>query len=186
MMRVSAEGLRNDLLELRFDLVDGLAGRESRAIADAEHVRVDGERFLTECGVEHDIGCLSADARQRLQLLARPRNLALVLVDQSLAERDDVLRLGVEQADRLDRLAQPILSEIEHLLRRFDALEERFRGDIHARVGSLGGKHHSNQKLVGVGGFELGRRRGVGLRKAAEEFENLIASHREPITSRIE
>ena len=186
MVRVSAKGLRYDLLELRFDLVDGLAGGKSRAIADAEHVCVDSERFFAERRVEHDIGCLSTDARQRLQRLARPRDLPLVLVDQRFAEGDDVLRLGVEQADRLDRVAQPIFTQIDHLLRGLDMLEQRFRGDIHARVGGLGRQHHSNQKLIGVSGFELGRRRGIRLRKPAEEFENLIASHREPITSRIE
>ena len=72
-MRVAAEGLRDDLLELRFDLVDSLAGREAGAVADAEDVGVDRERLLAERGVEHDVGGLAADAGQRLQLFARSR-----------------------------------------------------------------------------------------------------------------
>ena len=99
VVRVAAEGLRHDLLELRFDLVDRLARREAGAVADAEDVRVDREGLLAERGVEHDVGGLAADAGQRLQLLAGARDLAAMPVDQRLAERDDVLRLGVEQAD---------------------------------------------------------------------------------------
>ena len=63
VMRVAAEGLGHDLLELRLDLVDGLARREAGAVADAEDVGVDRERLLAERGVEHDIGGLAADAR---------------------------------------------------------------------------------------------------------------------------
>jgi hypothetical protein len=51
MVRVAPEGLRHDLLELGFDLVDRLAGRETGTIADAEDVRVDGKCFLAECCV---------------------------------------------------------------------------------------------------------------------------------------
>ncbi len=86
MVRVTAEGLRDDLLELRFDLSDRLARREAGAVADAEDVRVDREGLLAEGGVEHDIGGLAADAGQLLELLAGARDLAAVLVDQRLAE----------------------------------------------------------------------------------------------------
>ena len=64
MVRVAAERLRDDLLELGLDLVDRLARREAGAVADAEDVRVDGERLLAEGGVEDDVGGLSADAGQ--------------------------------------------------------------------------------------------------------------------------
>ena len=82
MVGVAAEGLGHDLLELGFDLVDGLARREAGAVADAEDVGIDRERFLAERGVEDDIGGLAADAGKRLQFLARARNLAAVIVDQ--------------------------------------------------------------------------------------------------------
>ena len=62
-MRVAAEGLGNDLFELRFDLGDSLARRESGAVADAEDVRVDGERLFAERGVQDDVRGLAADAR---------------------------------------------------------------------------------------------------------------------------
>ena len=40
-----------------------------------------------------------------------------MLVDQDARGGDDVLGLGVEQADGLDVLAQCLLAEVEHLLR---------------------------------------------------------------------
>ena len=67
MVSVAAERLRDDLFELCLDFVDVLAGREARAVADAEDVGVDGERFLAERGVEDDVGGLSSHAGQFLQ-----------------------------------------------------------------------------------------------------------------------
>ena len=61
-MRVAAEGLRDDLVELRFDLVDILAGREAGAVADPEHMRVDRECLFAKGGVEHDVSGLAADS----------------------------------------------------------------------------------------------------------------------------
>ena len=103
---VAAEGLRHDLFQLGLDVVDGLAGREAGAVADAEHMRVDGEGLLAEGGIEDDVCRLAANAGKGLQFLATARNFAAEAVDQRLAERDDVFRLGIEQADRLDRVAQ--------------------------------------------------------------------------------
>jgi hypothetical protein len=62
-------------------------------------------------------------ARQRLQRVAVGGDRAAVPVDQRLAEGDDVLRLGVEQADRLDVLLQPLLAERDHRGGRVDGLE---------------------------------------------------------------
>ena len=107
-------------------------------------------------------------------------------VDQRLAERDDILRLGVEQADGLDGLTEPFLAEINHLARGLDMLEEWFRGDVHARIGRLRRQHDGNEQLVGARRFELGRGRGVRLGQPPEEFENLVALHKASITSRIE
>lgn len=105
MVRVAAERLGDDLIQLGFDFVDVLSRSETGAIADAEHMRVYRERFLAEGGVENDICGLAPNAGKRLQLLARARNLSAVLADQRLAECNQVFGLGVEQPDRLDRLA---------------------------------------------------------------------------------
>jgi hypothetical protein len=95
-MRVAAEGLGDDLFELRLDFIDIFARREAGAVAYAEDVRVDCERLLPESGVEDDVGSLSADSRKLLELFAGARDLTTVPVDERLREGDDVLRLGVE------------------------------------------------------------------------------------------
>ncbi|MEA3081871.1 MAG: hypothetical protein QOD54_1539, partial [Sphingomonadales bacterium] len=46
MVGIAAERLRDDLFELRLDLVDRLARCETGAVADAEDVRVDRECLL--------------------------------------------------------------------------------------------------------------------------------------------
>jgi hypothetical protein len=186
VVSVAAEGLRNDLLELRLDLVDRLAWSQAGAVADPEDVRVDRERLLAERGIEDHVRGLSSDPRQRLQFLAGTRHFTAVAIDQRLAEGDDVPGFGVEQADRLDRLAKIILAEIDHLPRRPDAGEQRPGRNVDACIGRLGRKHDGNQQLVGIAGFEFGRWRRIRLGQPAEEFENLVARHDFPITSRIE
>jgi hypothetical protein len=185
MMRVATEGLRDDLLELRLDLLDGFAGGQAGAVADPEDVRVDRERLLAEGGVEHNIGGLPADAGEGLQLFAGVRDLAAMTVDQGLAERDHVLRLGVEQADRLDRVAELFFPELNHLPGSSDAGEQRPAGNVDAGVRRLRREHDRDQQLVGIAGFELGRRRRIRFGKPAEKFEIVVALHA-PMTSRIE
>jgi len=186
VVRVAAERLRDNLLELHLDILDRFSGREAGSIADPEDVGVDRERFLAERGVQNDIGGLAADAGERLQLFPSARHFAAVSVDQRLAERDHVLRLGVEQANGLDRVSEAFLAQLNHLPGSRDAREQRSTGDVDAGVGGLRGQHHRDEQLVGIAGFELGRGRRVRLRQPAEEFENLIAGHDAPITSRIE
>jgi len=186
VVSVAAEGLRDDFFEFGLDLVDRISGREAGSVAYAEDVGVDRECFFAERGVQNDVRGLAADSGKLLQLLTSSRHLASVIIDQRLAERDDILRFSVEKADGLDRLAKRFLAEIDHLFRGFDVSEQRFGRDIHARVGGLRREHDGYQQLVGIGRFQFGRRRWIGLRQAAEEFENLVAGHRLSITSRIE
>jgi len=116
-MRVAAEGLGDELLELRFDIVDCLARREAGAVADSVDMGVDRERLLAERGVQDDVGGLATDSGKRLKRLAGARDFAAMVADQRFAKRDDVLRLGVEQADGLDSLAQAFFPKINHLPR---------------------------------------------------------------------
>ena len=189
VVRIAAEGLGDDLLKPGLDLVDGLAGREPGPVADPEDVGVDREGFLAERGVEDDIGGLAPDAGKGLQLLAGSWDLAAMTVDERLAQGDDVLRLGVEKANRLDCVSKIVLAKIDHLLRRLDVLEEWTAGDVDADVRRLGGQYDGDQQLVGIGRFELGRRRRIRLGQPTEEFENLVAGHAQfpwAMTSRIE
>ena len=84
-MRIAAEGLRDDLFKLRFDLVYVLARSKARPVADAEYMGVNGKCFLAERCVQDNIGSLPANAGERLKLIARPRNLAVMLIEESLA-----------------------------------------------------------------------------------------------------
>ena len=81
VMRIAAEGLRDDLLQLGFDDLDRLAGREAGPVAHAEDVGVDGEGLLAERGVEHDIGGLAAHAGQFLKLFSGAWDFTVVAVD---------------------------------------------------------------------------------------------------------
>jgi hypothetical protein len=112
---VAAERRRDDPFQLRLDRVDGLAGREAGAVGNAEDMGVDRERLFAPGSVEHDIGGLAADSGERFELLAVARHRAAMIADQRFGQRDDVLRLGVEEADRLDRNAQRILAELQQL-----------------------------------------------------------------------
>ena len=186
MVRVAPERLRHDLLQFRFDVIDGLARRQPRPVAHPVDVGVDGEGLFAERRVEYDVCRLAADAWKLLQLFARARHLPAMMVDQRLAEQDDVFCLGVEQADRLDRVAQLVFAQLDHLPRRSDMLEQGPGRDVDARIGRLGRKHDGDQQLIRISGFELRGWRGVGLGQSPEEFENLLALHRASITSRIE
>lgn len=115
-MGIAPKWLGNDLLELGFDFVDRLSGCEAGTIADPKDMGVDGECFLAERSVENDIGGLSTDSWKFLKFAPGARNLALIFLDQHLAEENDVLGLGVEQSDRLDRLAQGVFPQFDHLV----------------------------------------------------------------------
>ena len=176
-MGVAPKRLRHQPVELGLDDLDGLAGSEAGAVADSEGVRIHRERFFAKGSVEHDIGGLAADPGKRLQRLARARDFAVVLIDERLAEQDDILRLGVEQPDRLDRLAKLLLAEFDHLFRRSDPREQRAAGDVYTDVGGLRGQNDGDQQLVRVTELQLSRGRGIGLGQPPKEFEYLVTLH---------
>src|SRR6476469_10016014 len=107
-----------------------------------------------------------------------------MLVEEGLGEGDHVLRLGVEEADRLDRIAEIFFTQTNHLPRRLDASEQGPRGDVHAGVGGLSGENHGDQQLIGIAGFKLGRRGGIGLGQTANEFKDLLALHAKSSSAR--
>ena len=177
MVRVSAEGLGHDLLKLRFDIIDRLSRRETCAIANPKNVGVDCESFFAERGVEKDIGRLSSNAGERFKLVTHAWDFASMPIDQRMAKSDDVLRLGVEQADGLDRFAQTVLAKSDHLPGRRDKLEQRFGRAVHAGIGGLRRQHDSDQQRIWIDIIQFGRRGRVRLRQATEELEDLVARH---------
>ena len=56
---------------------------------------------------------------------------------QLLGQGDDILRLGVKQADRLDVPFQLLLAQRDHLLGREHFGEQQPRSLVHANIGGL-------------------------------------------------
>ena len=181
-MRVQSKRLRRRLVELQLDRERRFAAGKAGAVADAEDMRVHREGFGVESDVKNDVGGLAAHAGQRFERRAIVRHLAVILRDQGFRQRDDVLRLGIEQADRLDVLFQAVLTQGHHLFGRLHLGEERARRLVDAGIGRLGGQHHRDQQLEDVARFQLGFGMRVRFRQTAVEFEDVCLFHR-PSTS---
>ena len=123
MMRVAAEGLRNGPFKFSLNGIRRLARRKAGSVADPEDMGVDRKSLLAKSRVEDDVCCLPSNSRQGLQLVASLRNLASILINQLSAEGDNILRLGVEKTNCLDRRAEPVLAQSNHLRWRADVLE---------------------------------------------------------------
>ena len=158
---------------LHFDIERRLAGREPGAVADAENVRIDRDGRLAESDIEHDVRGLAADAGQRFQRLAIVRDLAAMLRDENLRQRDHVLCLGAVKPDGLDQLAHPRFAELDHLLRRVGELEQRRRRLVDAGIRRLRREHDGDQKRERIDVVQLAARLGIGGGKAPERFLDL-------------
>jgi hypothetical protein len=106
VVRVTAERLRHDLVELGLDFLWCLAAREAGPVTDAKDVRVDRESLFAESGVKHHVRSFSSDARKSLKFFSCPWHLAPEFFDERPAESDDVLCLGVEETNALDCIAK--------------------------------------------------------------------------------
>ena len=144
---------------------------------------VDGDGRLAIGHVHDDVRRLAAHARQILKLGVGVRHLAAVPLDQEVAERDHVLGLGAEEADRLDVVDQFFLAQCHHLGRGFDLLEQGLGGSVHAGVGGLGRQHDGDQELVDVVVFEFGFRLGDRLPQAGEKLGDDGGLHQGHIAS---
>lgn len=80
MMCVFFVVLGHDLVEFSFDLEYVFSGSKSGPIRDAENMRVDCDRWMTESGIQYDVRGFSADPGKRFQVGAAFGNLAVVLV----------------------------------------------------------------------------------------------------------
>src|SRR5512132_1853324 len=138
---VAQPSLRRPRQQRGFHLQRRLARSEAGAVGHSEDVRIDGDRRLAERYVEYDVGGLPPDAGERFEGVAVTGHLAAVAFDQRPAQRDHVLRLGVEQADGLDTLAQALFAERQHLRRRVHLTEQRLRRLVDADVGRLRRQH---------------------------------------------
>ena len=161
------------LIELHLDLERCLARCHAGPVAHAEDVGVDGNRRLTEGNVEHDVRGLAADAGQRLQRLARARDLAGMLLDQLLRQGHDVLRLGAKETDGLHQLPHALLAQCRHLLRGVGRRKQRGRGLVDPGVGRLRREHHRHQQGERIDVLELALGLGHGGLEPTERFRDL-------------
>ena len=122
--------------------------------------RVSLEQQHAEGLRHHHARGLVAHPGQRLQFLEGPRDLAAVPLDQHLRQEEDVLRLGLEEADGLDVAFQPIEAEREDFLRRVGHRKQAPRGLVDAHIGGLRREQNGSEQLEHARILQLG----VGLR----------------------
>src|SRR3546814_1140796 len=87
-------------------------------------MRVDRESLRPEGAIHHDVGGLAPDAGKLDERVAVGGDFAAEVADEDFAQRDDILRLRIEQPDRLDMLLEALFAEIDHLLRRLHLLKK--------------------------------------------------------------
>jgi len=164
---------RHNLIKLALHFERRFSDCEAGAIADAEDMRVDRNRGLTESDVENDVGSLAADAGQCLERLTIARHLAPMLLNQLFRKGNNVLRLGAEEPDGLDQLAYPFFPERDHLLRRVGGGEQGGRSLVDPRIGRLCGENDGNEQRewVDVGKLPLGH--WIGGSEAPKRFLDL-------------
>jgi hypothetical protein len=125
------------------------------APADAEYVRVDGERRRAEKFGHDHVGGLAADAGQGFQLFARARHLAAVTVPNQLCQLDDALALRRGESDAPDQFQHAFRPEPKRVLRT----KARVVGVLHAGVdhlvGGLRRQDHRDQQLERRGEVKL-------------------------------
>ena len=172
MVGVQLELIRNEFQETQLDFQGVLAGCDVGAVRYPEDVRIDGNRRLAECDVQHHVRRFSPDARQCLQCFPRAGHLTPVFENDAAARLQHVLRLHPIEADRLDVALQPLLSERNDLGGGACTLEELARREVHALVGRLRGQDDRDEQLERRLVLELGLRCRV---RFTETTEDLVA-----------
>ena len=102
MMSADAKGLRRAFVQRLFNGQNRFARCQASTISDTKNVGIDGKSLRPKCGVHHNIGCFATDSGKRLERVAIGRHLTVMIADQYLGQGDDILRLAIEQPDRLN------------------------------------------------------------------------------------
>ena len=154
------------------DRDDIFAHRHAGAVAEAQDMRVHSLRGMLVPHVQNHVRRLSPHAGQRLHRRARGRDLAAILVDQLLAEFDDVLGFVPVQADRFDMLNQTLLAQRDHLFGRVGDGKKGRRRPVHPLIGRLRGQRHGDNQREGVGMIQLSLRLGAVIAEPREHLVN--------------
>ena len=108
MVCVLLELVRRCTQQAFLNLQGRLAFGNAGAVGNAKDVRIDSDGRFAERRVQNDIGRLSANTGQRLQVCACAWYFAVVIINQTTAGLDDVFRFAVEQADCPNVGLQPV------------------------------------------------------------------------------
>src|SRR5450759_678131 len=129
-------GKQRHQILLYFDRI--LLLREAEAETQPSHVSVDDYAFvLPERVAKDDVCGLASDAGKLDESVHRIWHLAVVALDQSLAESDQALRLVAEEPRALDDLLQFFRRRIGERDGRWKSVKEQRRHHVHALVGAL-------------------------------------------------
>lgn len=105
MMRMPLEFAGRDPLQLLLNLQRRLARCETCSVADAKDMGINRDSRVPESGVEHDVCCLAANTCKLLKRVSLERDLTIMSLQELRCHLDEVLGLGVEEADRLYEVA---------------------------------------------------------------------------------
>lgn len=166
----------NHLEQLLLDSQGVGSDCQARPVRHAKHMGVHGHCWLTKKDIEHHIGRLAPYSRQRFERVTVLRHLAIVLLQQLLAEQPNVLGLGAVQPDGPDELLDLVLPECHHGGWRGSAFKQFPRCLVDPGVGRLGGQDHSHQERESVHIFEFTLGLGLYLPKTTEHFPDLCPS----------
>ena len=168
-MGVPLVGVRHHLFELSFHMIHIFARRQPGPVAESIDMCIDRDRRHAPSDIKHHIRRLAPDPGQLLQRIAILWHLADMIVDELLAQLDDVLRLVVEQANRLDVVAHLGFAQRQHFVRVVGNLEQRAGRLVDSHIGRLRGQNDSDQQGIGIRVVKLALRFRIGRLKAAEK-----------------
>ena len=135
---------------------------------------INGDGGLAERLVQDDIGGFTANAGQLHQLISRLRDIAAEIVDDHLAERDDVFGFIAPEADGFDVGLDAFKAEREHFFWRIGNLEQVFGRFIDANISGLRRKSDGDDECVRVDEVELCVRVGAVLGEAGIEDSRFL------------
>ena len=131
--------------EVALDLHRILLLREAEPLREAAHVRVDDDALrIPELGRD-DVRGLARNAGQADQIVDRPWNLTVVLLDQHLHGAAQGLRLLPEEAGRVDVALELLDRDGEVVLGPAVLLEQPLRDAVHVHVRRLRREHHRDE-----------------------------------------
>jgi hypothetical protein len=138
---------------------DGILGfGDADPVRDPQHVAIDRQARNAERVTQHDVGRLPPDAGQVDQGVHARRHFARVALDEGVGHSGERLRLGPEEAGRLNLRLELVGRRPRQRACVRISLEESRRDPIDALVGALRRQNRRDEQLVRIAEVELGER----------------------------